>query len=435
MKFNYLFALLLTIIACSCDDSTSGIGDTVIPEGDHIQAGVANYEVKTRSLLMDSIYARTSTAYLGKYTDPQYGEFTADFLAQFNCTDDFEFPEHLQEVIGARLFIQYGSFFGDSLNAMRMQIDTLDTVIPENDQKIFYTHLDPTEYYNEMAEPLISIGYSAVGDGVHDTIYSSTRILTQSIALPKGLADHMYAKYLQDKNNYKDAEAFIKNVIKGIYVRCTHGDGTILYISNLDLRFTFNYLVESSSGKIDSLIVGYADFAGTKEVIQANRFQNSDKLKEFVNDPTSTYLKTPAGIITEATLPISEIYEQHKRDTLNAAAISFTRYTEEVEYAHAMPAPTYLLMLRKSQMYSFFEKNMEYDNVTSFLATAGSGSSANLYTYSNIAQLITTSINEKIAGEKADPNWLEKNPDWNKVVLIPVVASGTAYDNSLEMGS
>lgn len=435
MKFNYFFALLLAVVAYSCDDSTPDIGSSTIPEGDHIVSGTANYQVQTRSLLMDSIYARTSTAYLGKYTDPQYGEFTADFIAQFNCTDDFEFPETVEEVTGVRLFIQYSTFFGDSINAMRMQIDTLDRVIPENNQKTFYTNMDPMEYYNESAAPLASIGYSATGVGVHDTIYSSTRVITQSIELPKGLAVHMYDKYTEDKNNYKDAEKFIQNVLKGIYVRCTHGDGTILYINNLDLRFMFKYMIESSSGKVDSLVNGYADFAATKEVIQANRFQNSDKLKELVADPSCTYIKSPAGIVTEATLPIEQIYEKHQRDTLNAASLTFTRYTEEAELAHAMPAPTYLLMVRKSEMYSFFEENKNYDGVSSFLTTTGSGSSTNEYTYANIAQLITTSINEKMAGEKEDPNWLTKNPDWNKVILIPVTSNGTSYENSLEMGS
>ncbi|MGL4851977.1 MAG: DUF4270 domain-containing protein [Phocaeicola sp.] len=436
MKFNYFFALLLAVVAYSCDDSTPDLGGTVIPEGDYIFSGTKTYQVKTKSLLMDSIYARTSTAYLGKYTDSQYGEFTADFLAQFNCTDDFEFPDSIKEVAGLTLFIQYSTFFGDSLNSMRMQIDTLDRVIPETDQKTFYTNVDPTEYYNENVQPITSIAYSALGVGVNDTTYNNTRLITQSISLPKSLADHMYNKYIEDKNNYKDAEAFIKNVIKGMYVQCTHGDGTILYIDNLDLRFLFKYLIESSTGKIDSLVNGYADFAATKEVIQANRFSNSDRLKELAADPTCTYLKTPAGIVTEATLPIEEIYDAHLRDTLNAASITFTRYTEEVEMAHNMPAPNNLLMLRKSEMYTFFEENKDYDNITSFLGTAGSGASANEYSYTNIAQLITTCINEKNEGVENNPNWLIENPDWNKVVLIPVTqGSGTAYQNSLQMQS
>ena len=98
MKLKYVYALLLSTLIYSCDDSTSGIGNSIIAAGDSIPAGAATYDVKTQSILADSVYARTITAYLGKYTDPQFGEFTADFIAQFNCTDNYEFPETIQEI-------------------------------------------------------------------------------------------------------------------------------------------------------------------------------------------------------------------------------------------------------------------------------------------------------------------------------------------------
>ena len=340
MKIKYLCALLLAALTYSCDDTTPGIGDTTIPDGDHIQAGGKIYDVTTRSILADSVYARTSTAYLGRYTDPQFGEFTSDFIAQFNCTDDFEFPEAVQEITGLTLFVQYTKFFGDSLNSMRMRIDTLDKVIPEGDLNTFYTNVNPDNYYNENAKPIAEKAYSAGGTDAH-------------------LTDTLSSRY-----------------------------------------YTF------------------ADFAATKEVIQANRFQNSERLKELVDKDNCTYIKTPAGIYTEATLPVDEIYEAHQNDTLNAATLSFTRFNEKNNSSFAMGIPQYLLMVRKKEMYSFFEENKITDNISSFITSFTSNS--NKYTFSNIAQLITHCIEEKKKGEAGDPDWVKKNPDWNKVVLIPV---------------
>ena len=418
MKIKYLCALLLAALTYSCDDTTPGIGDTTIPDGDHIQAGGKIYDVTTRSILADSVYARTSTAYLGRSTDPQFGEFTSDFIAQFNCTDDFEFPEAVQEITGLTLFVQYTKFFGDSLNSMRMRIDTLDKVIPEGDLNTFYTNVNPDNYYNENAKPIAEKAYSAGGTDAHLTDTLSSRYYTQTIKLPTNLGKFMYEKYKEDKNNYKNADAFIKNVLKGIYVRCTHGDGTILYIDNLDLRMHFSRLIKSSSNKLDSLVNTFADFAATKEVIQANRFQNSERLKELVDKDNCTYIKTPAGIYTEATLPVDEIYEAHQNDTLNAATLSFTRFNEKNNSSFAMGIPQYLIMVRKKEMYSFFEENKITDNISSFITSFTSNS--NKYTFSNIAQLITHCIEEKKKGEAGDPDWVKKNPDWNKVVLIPV---------------
>ena len=352
MKIKYLCALLLAALTYSCDDTTPGIGDTTIPDGDHIQAGGKIYDVTTRSILADSVYARTSTAYLGRYTDPQFGEFTSDFIAQFNCTDDFEFPEAVQEITGLTLFVQYTKFFGDSLNSMRMRIDTLDKVIPEGDLNTFYTNVNPDNYYNENAKPIAEKAYSAGGTDAHLTDTLSSRYYTQTIKLPTNLGKFMYEKYKEDKNNYKNADAFIKNVLKGIYVRCTHGDGTILYIDNLDLRMHFSRLIKSSSNKLDSLVNTFADFAATKEVIQANRFQNSERLKELVDKDNCTYIKTPAGIYTEATLPVDEIYEAHQNDTLNAATLSFTRFNEKNNSSFAMGIPQYLLIQIFTQRFA-----------------------------------------------------------------------------------
>ena len=62
MKIKYLCALLLAALIYSCDDSTTGIGTDLIPGGDKIPANTDSYEFTPKSLLADSVYARTSTA-------------------------------------------------------------------------------------------------------------------------------------------------------------------------------------------------------------------------------------------------------------------------------------------------------------------------------------------------------------------------------------
>lgn len=444
MKLKYLYALLLpAFLMAGCDDTTNGIGDSIIANGDPIPAGAATYNVLTRSVLADSVYARTSTAYLGNYTDPHFGEFTADFITQFNCTDDFEFPETIKEVTGLELRMYYDAYFGDPQNAMRMQIDTLDKVIPERDLSTFYTSVDPSQYYDVHSKPIARKAFAARGASVKDSTInnydsygnlSSYSYYWQEVKLPTSLGQHMLDKYKEDNNNYKDAEKFIKNVLKGFYVHCTHGDGTILYINDMQLRLSFNYLIESSSGKVDSLVNGAAVFAATKEVIQANHFKNSERLQELVENADYTYLKTPAGIFTEVELPIEEIMETHLRDTLNAASITFTRYNEKSDSKYPMGIPQNLLLVRKCDMYDFFEKNETYDGITSFVASyTSTGGSANTYSFPNIASLITTCINEKKEGKHGT--------DWNKVVLIPVKTESdsngaiTGIKSNLEMES
>ncbi len=417
MKIRFICALLLGALIYSCDDSTTGIGNNLMPEGDRIPAYTDSYEFSTRSILSDSVYARTNTAYLGQYTDEQFGEFSADFIAQFTCPDDFEFNEDIVSAKSVKLYLYYSKFFGDSLSPMRVQVDSLSKVIHENDKSTYYTSVKPKDYYNKNAKPLAIKALSATGPSVEiDTVYNGVRSISQAIKLPTQLGDYFLQKYKENPKHYKNAETFINNVFKGIYVHSTHGDGTILYLDEVRLILDYNALIESSSGKKDSLITLSSYFAATKEVIQANHFQNSDRLKEIVADGSGSYVKSPAGIYTEVTFPIADIALEHKNDTLNGVSVTFTRYNDKSDTNFKMEAPNNLLMVRKQDMYSFFEKNKINDEKTSFLSTVNGST----YTFSNIATLITHCINEREKGMTNDPVWETKNPDWNKVVLIPV---------------
>ena len=173
-------------------------------------------------------------------------------------------------------------------------------------------------------------------------------------------------------------------------------------------------------------------FASTKEVTQVNHFLNSEKLSERINEKGWTYLKSPAGIFTQATLPYDEIYTQLANDTLNGARLTFTNYRQGNKQDFAMNVPDEVLLIRKQEYARFFEDNEITDNITSFVATHNAAGT-NQYTFSNIARLITTCINEKNQAREAagsswnEEQWMRDNPDWNKVLLIPVYVS---YDRS-----
>ena len=87
--------------------------------------------------------------------------------------------------------------------------------------------------------------------------------------------------------------------------------------------------------------------------------------------------------------------------------------------------PQILLMLRKCDMYSFFLQNKMYDSKTSYASTFDA--SSNRYTFSNIASLVSHCHEEYKKGISSNANWEAENPDWNKVVLIPI---SVATDNN-----
>ena len=479
MKAKFIGALLTSVLTLltACDDTTNTLGMSMLPSSDGMSSHTTTFQVTTQSYLVDSVYAKTSTGYVGRFTDPDFGSYTASFLTELNCTDNFKFEDILPDVYeeyiendtlkgkgtlvdenvrGVRLIVYYSTWFGDSLNACRMSAYELNDQWAQErkDENRHYRYTDiNTDLYKGIL--LGRKAYTAYDATVPDSIRTATdsngnATYSPSIVfnLDKEIGQKIYDENKSHPEYFKNADAFIENVFPGVCIQNDYGDGTILYVDRVDLEFQFQFhyvdslgvkltkKVNDANGSIgdDSTYIGRQTiFASTKEVIQANHFENSDKLKEKAAEKEWTYIKSPAGIFTEATLPYDEIYKELANDTLNAVKLTFTNYNEKSNYKFSMNVPSNVLLLRKQDLSTFFEENQVNDNITSFTASHNNVAT-NQYTFQNIARLVSTCINEKKAArnaaqQSAGANWDEaawneewnaQHPDWNKVLLIPV---------------
>ena len=417
----FLLAIATILTFAQCDDNTDSIGGSIVPDRDIIIAETKYFDANSNTVLAnDSILASVGNVYLGQYTDSESDtKFTSSFITQFACGNDFEFPE--EGVIGntstsTTLRLYFNEYYGDSLNTMSCEVYELDKTLEEGVP--YYTNLDPAEFCAPDKAPLAKKTFSVIDFQLSDSLLESDYAKHVEIPLPDSIGHRFITKYYGDADNnqigkqyFENSESFINNVFKGIYVKCTHGDGTVIKIFRSRIDIGFERYIKSSTGE-DSIQPLIAPFYSSKEVLQANKFDNND-LKHLLDEKEHTYIKTPAGLFTEIELPITDIVENC--DTINSATITFTRYNETAGFGNK--AHDQLLMLRKSEMHRFFLKNKLDDDETSFLAYYNS--SSNEYTFSNIANLIRYCYNEY--NENCDnPEWIAKNPDWNKVILIPV---------------
>ena len=131
-------------------------------------------------------------------------------------------------------------------------------------------------------------------------------------------------------------------------------------------------------------------------------------------------------------IPVNEIVEKkyvaadgntytHLNDTINTAKIVLRRINNQQDSQFTLPTPKTLLMIPKTEMYSFFENNKVADYKTSFLASYVKNT--NTYTFNNIANLV------KHLYETGDRN----NSDWNKVVIIPVTTTYNTIGQTKEL--
>lgn len=424
----FLLAIATLLTFTQCDDNTGSIGGSLVPENDIITAETKTFYATSNTIMAnDSILANTSDVYLGLYTDEESGTvFSSSFVTQFGCTEDFEFP--MEGVVDdsasyTKLRLYFNEYYGDSLNAMRCEVYELDNTLQEGVP--YYTNFDPEELYDVEKKPLAAKTFNVIDYNVHDTILNSDNYARHiEIVLPNSIGNRFISKFYEKdaegnivgKKYFANSEVFINDIFKGIYVKCVQGDGTILKIYRARIDVGFKRLIKSSSGALDSIQALSAPFYSGKEVLQTNKFDNND-LKPLLDEKEYTYIKTPAGLFTEVKLPICELVENC--DTINSAKMVFTRYNEEggsMNSAHGT-----LLMVRKADMYKFFLKNKLSDGETSYLTSFVN--SSNEYVFGNIANLFKHCYREYTEGVLKDSDWETKNPDWDKVVLIPVTTT------------
>lgn len=234
---------------------------------------------------------------------------------------------------------------------------------------------------------------------------------------------------------FSSAQEFINNVCKGFYIRCTQGDGTLICVDMTVLEIHFRYLKKDKVTKKFTLSPYIAEFTGNSEVMQTNIFR-TEGIDKLINVDNNTFLKTPYGIITEVTIPIDEI--SANTTMVNSASMIFRRVNQANE-KYSFGAPQTILLLRKDNLYSFFEKTSTIDNITSFFTTFNSVN--NEYSFANISRMFIACISERSEWMKEngwssdDPKgkeaYAEAFPNWNKVVLIPAVKQTDANNNIL----
>ncbi|KAA6328897.1 hypothetical protein EZS27_022247 [termite gut metagenome] len=453
MKVKYLlWGGMVFLSVLGCDDNTGSLGLNLLPDEDKIVTESKVYGVTTESVLSGPVYAKTSMGYLGKFTDPLFGAYEAEFMTQLNCTDDFRFPSVSTEenpkgimagdsIVSAEMMFLYNSYFGDSLNICSMSVYELEGDL----KKYHYTDMKPeAEGYYNPDKFMGGKAYTAVDLSVSKEADTYRQI---NVPLSKEIGNSIYQLNKNHPEYFKDAQSFIDNIFKGIYVKSENSDGTVLDIEKMQLNIRFRahykdslgYNLKKSENGEDSLYYAVAAFASTKEVIQVNHFENSPQLEERVKETDWTYIKSPAGIFTRATLPIQEIADDLERDTINSIKLVFTHYAQRSEDAFRLNPPTALLLVREKEMKSFFEENKLTDNTTSYFSRRNT--STNQYAFNNIVRLVNACIAEKAEAKRAaggswskeeEEAW-EKENKWNHVLLVPVkISSETNFSTGSE---
>lgn len=415
----------------ACDDTTDSIGSSLTPNVDRLNVQADTFNITSRTITAESVAARNTTGYLGRVKDPETGDvITANFMTQFHTLTGFYLPDDTSmvsrdnngEIVAdsCEIELTLNGFYGDSLAQMKTRTYAMSEPM---DERVSYT----TDY-DPLADGKVNTGYYrdrtyTVADlNVSDSLRStSTYIKNIRIKLDKpftkdGVTYNNYGTYIL-RSYYKNPEKFRNNydfvhdIVPGFYFKTTGGVGNMAYINTPLLVFYFKYNVTS-----DSTVAASSSFAGTEEVLQSTTFTNdNDRLAALAADNSCTYLKSPAGLYTELTLPVTEIMSGHENDTINTARVNIPRLVNQVATQYPIDIPQSVLMIPLDSVHSFFANGQLPDYVTSYISTYSS--SSNSYVFGNISGLVNAMYRSRMNGNTS--------ANWNKAVLVPVTLETT----------
>jgi predicted small secreted protein len=425
MKILRLLTVLViaALTFAACDDTTEGIGGSITNKIDNINISNSAFNVTTKSIVADSVLSRNNTGLIGKMKDPETGNYVkGDYMTQLGVLPTFSVDtldikkanNGSIEADSCYLLVSYNASYGDTIAPMK--VTAYEMTKPMREDQEYYSNYDAFKngWVNEN-NPHWSSNYnlSNTSDVKNFKIYLNKEYKKDGKTY-KNYGSYILQTYAEHPKYFKTNFKFLHNVCPGFYIKNVGGTGNMAKIWNTELIFYWKKTIKAKDGVTDSTGIGYNRFDGTEEVLQLNKIENdTENLKKLASKDQEkcTYLKSPAGIFTEVTLPIEDIMKGHEKDTLNTATVSFPRLNNENEdNPYNFATPSTILMVQKDSLQSFFEKSKLADNRTSYTASYSStGTYKNAYTFQNIANLVSAMYKNKGKGE-----------NWNKVVLVPV---------------
>lgn len=428
MKKIFVFLALAVSMALitSCDDTTDTIGGSLIPDNDKLVVSTDSFDVSSKTIPAGNVIPRTSTGYLGKMTDAETNtQVTANFMTQFHVLDNYQMTvadsitsrDASKNIIAdsceIRLF--YKGSYGDSLAQMKLTAYELNKPVEEG--ITYRSNFDPiaNNYVRTNGGIAVNRSYTLTDLTEPDSVRKTSNYVKNiNIKLNDQYTDkdgvvynnfgtYLMRKYQSNPTAFRNSYHFLHEICPGFYFKITDGEGSMAKIEQAQINIYYRAKKGTSEKETFTKLVG------TEEVLQLTNFSNDQaKLQDLIKETGHTYLKTPAGLFTQLTLPITDILTGHENDTINSAKIEIKRVNNNASSTYNFGIPQNILMLPADSVETFFAKTRLNDNKTSFLASYNT--TKNSYIFNNISGLISFFKQAKSP----------RSENWGKVVLVPV---------------
>ena len=404
------FAVACLVILSACDDKNNSLGWGQMPEYSKLEGAAQEFGLQWRTVSADmksedgtqstsqnNIFVSSNDGYIGSIPNQEYGSVKCEYLTQFYCPRGFEFFEKPldNKIDSAFIHIYYSSFTGDSIAPMEISAYRLK-------KPLTFSKLSVSDAKEYVSDELIGKNTYYAGRG-HGVLANDQKTKVISIPISREFGQKVYDMTLKGDKAFSSQEAF-DQFFPGIYIKNSAGAGSVLRVQRTALSFFFSRrdTVMNSRGVKDSVILvpRMQQLIHTAEVPQLALFQNKGLEKLLESNAEYAYIKSPAGVVSELTIPTVAIKkyldsapEGLKRDIASIPLI--LNGESQGTGTYDLGLPDNILILPKDSVASFFSKEMTEANspFTTFLSQKSSTGSTT-YNFGNITSLVKRQLVE-----------------------------------------
>lgn len=375
-----------------CNEEPSKVGGSIMPGEDALFPRADTLHLDAHSILIDSVYDRSTYALLGELSDPLYGNLRASYISRFQNAYHYktEFEPIGGDIDSTFLEISYSNWVGDSTVWSKVTAYEIKQTLPDS------RYSGNLQNYLKDAEYIGSHTYQAGNkEGKHKL----------RIPVNNELGKRIYKASKEHPEYFTSQQAFEENLLRGIYVHATTGNGCMLSIYSTAVVLSYRYEKRDTTktGADTTLIVTAEEsFVNTKQLYLHRQFETDNSGRLLTPNPDYAYITSPQGLALSLTLSAEELsrtfLDNNKKLTrlINEAPLSLHIDPPDIAGSVIQPA-TYLLLVPVDSLNNFFEMG-ETERSQSDIAYLSSAYNitSRVYEFKNISRLIHEHIRKHI---------------------------------------
>lgn len=380
----------------SCQDELSDIGNSLAPGETTINVDSLSYDLYGATIPAPSFESKSGYTLIGSISVPEYGQLNCSYVTQFLPAESITLPDTITsaDMDSVRMIMSIPKSYvtGDTLVSQQVRVYSLTKNLPSDIASSF----KPDGYYNP-AFPMGVKNYNLSGETYTDSTYIKSSLVSVKVTLPRELGIKVVEAYKTEPEIFTWPQEFAK-LWPGVYVEPAFGKGAVAPVVNTSI---FSYFPKTvSSSKVDSegnVKVTYttvADsvclFTTAPEVLSSvNIDYRPSSTLESLATSGNTIVTTPGGYAATIKFPAREVLEQYWDKSYDLGVINnmtFQIPAKEISNKYGIGVPPSLLLIKSSELDSFFSEGKIPDNKISF---AGSYSaSTGCYSFGSMRQYI-----------------------------------------------